>query len=127
MRSTCARIDASILSLLEKEPLRYEPLQEKWTILPAHQSSPELDRTQNCTHCSALPTHRKHRPGPDEEHSREPNQAEVPKAASFEARQRRQTHERVGTTGWPEFGAQNRAQKPTPKTRRKLRQESLTT
>ena len=55
MRITCAMIDASMFSLLQNQGLRGEPLQANCPMLPAQQHSPELERTQNCTHCSALP------------------------------------------------------------------------
>ena len=89
----------SIFSLLHKQPLRGEPLQANCALLPAQQRSPELERTQNCTHCSALPTQRKPRPGPHEERERQQNSLSRQKAGRFEARQRTQTHERVDTTG----------------------------
>ena len=99
MRSTCAMIDASFFSLLHKQPLRGEPLQANCAMLPAQQHSPELERTQNCTHCSPLPAQRKPRPGPEEERERQQNCLSRQKAGRFEARQRTQTHERVDTTG----------------------------
>ena len=42
-------------SLLHKQPLLAEPLQANCALLRAQQHSPELERTQNWTHCSALP------------------------------------------------------------------------
>ena len=46
----------SMFSRLLTQPLRAEPLQANCALMPAQPHSPELQRTENCPHCSGLPT-----------------------------------------------------------------------
>ena len=105
--------------LFHKQPLRGEAFQANCAMMPAQQDAPQVERAQNCTHCSAVPTQRQPRPGPDEERERQQNSLSRQKTGRFEARQRTQTHER-GRHHWvttirptnqrPETDPQNRGQ-----------------